>query len=392
MKNQKLLLVGIAYAGFVLLGLSGGLLGVAWPSIQETFGLSLDAVGMLLLVSTTGYLVSSFVSGPVASRVGSGVLFVVGGVLAMVGTLGYSLAPTWWFMVLLGFLGGLGTGSIDAGLNTYFARHHRPSLMNWLHACFGLGATFGPIVMTVSLGADLSWRWSYGATGVLFGVLALAFGLTRTRWESLAPASAEAELDPSAAKIGIADTLRLPLVWLGIAIFVTYAGIETSAGQWPYSLFTEARSVAESTAGVWVSIYWGSLTVGRLFFGGVVDRLGVVRMLRLSMLGVLCGAGMVWWNGADLVSFLGLALTGLSLAPIFPLLVSITPKRVGDKHAANAIGFQVAAAGLGIGILPGLAGVLAEKLGLEIVGPFLLVTSLAMLLLHEALLRSSRRR
>ena len=101
---------------------------------------------------------------------------------------------------------------------------------------------------------------------------------------------------------------------------------------------------------------------------------------------------MLWWNGADLVSFLGLALMGFAQAPIFPLLVSITPKRVGDEHAANAIGFQVAAAGLGVGILPGLAGILAAKLGLEIVGPFLLVASIIMLLLHEVLIRSSGRR
>ena len=392
MKNNKLLLVVIAYAGFVLLGLSGGLLGVAWPSVQDTFGLSLDAVGTLLLASTSGYLVSSFVSGPVALRVGSGTLFAVGGVLGLAGMVGYGLAPAWWLMVLLGFVGGLGSGSIDAGLNAYFARHHRPSLMNWLHACFGLGATFGPIVMTALLGADLSWRWGYGATGVLFGVLALAFGLTRTRWGSLAPASAGAESEPPAANMGVADTLRLSLVWLGIAIFLVYAGIEVSAGQWAYSLFTESRSVTESAAGMWVSVYWGSLTVGRMVFGSAVGRLGVVRVLRLSMLGVLCGAGMLWWNGADLVSFLGLALMGFAQAPIFPLLVSITPKRVGDEHAANAIGFQVAAAGLGVGILPGLAGILAAKLGLEIVGPFLLVASIIMLLLHEVLIRSSGRR
>jgi fucose permease len=88
---------------------------------------------------------------------------------------------------------------------------------------------------------------------------------------------------------------------------------------------------------------------------------------------------------ADVVGFLGLALIGFSLAPLFPLLISHTPKRLGAAHAPNAIGFQVAAAGLGLSLVPGLAGVLAESLGLEIIGPFLLLASIATFLLHEVI-------
>jgi len=45
----------------------------------------------------------------------------------------------------------------------------------------------------------------------------------------------------------------------------------------------------------------------------------------------------------------------------------------------------VAAAGLGLSLVPGLAGVLAESLGLEIIGPFLLLASIATFLLHEVI-------
>ena len=177
------------------------------------------------------------------------------------------------------------------------------------------------------------------------------------------------------------------MVWLGLALFFMHTGIEGAAGQWPYTLFTEARGVAPGTAGLWVGAYWGSLTVGRMVFGLVVDRLGVVPTLRMCMLGAVLGSASVWWNVTDLLGFLGLALIGFSLAPIFPSLTSHTPRRVGAAHAANAIGFQVAAAGIGIAALPGLAGVLAESLGLEIIGPFLFAASVAMFLLHEVVVR-----
>ena len=179
------------------------------------------------------------------------------------------------------------------------------------------------------------------------------------------------------------DTLRLPVVWVGVLLFFVFTGVEGTAGQWPYTLFTEGRGVDPSSAGWWVSVYWGSLTVGRILFGFVVGRLGVVTSSRLGMLGMTVGSALVWWRASGVLSFLGLALIGFSLAPLFPLLISDTPRRVGGAHAPNTIGFQVAAAGLGIALLPGLAGVLAENLGLETVGPFLFVTSAVTLLLHE---------
>jgi len=151
----------------------------------------------------------------------------------------------------------------------------------------------------------------------------------------------------------------------------------------PYTLFTEVRSVAPGTAGLWISIYWGSLTVGRVVFGVVVDRLGVLSTLRTCMFCVILGSVFFWWNVTDILSFLGLALIGFSLGPLFPSLISDTPRRLGAAHAPNAIGFQVAAASLGVAVLPGLAGVLAENLGLEVIGPFLIVASIVMSVLYE---------
>ena len=48
-RETRILTIGISYTGFVILGMPSGLLGVAWPSVRETFGVSLDAVGALLI-------------------------------------------------------------------------------------------------------------------------------------------------------------------------------------------------------------------------------------------------------------------------------------------------------------------------------------------------------
>ena len=80
---------------------------------------------------------------------------------------------------------------------------------------------------------------------------------------------------------------------------------------------------------------------------------------------------------------------GMAFAPLFPLLQLATPGRLGNEHAANAIGFQTAAGYLGVGLLPALAGLLAERISLEIVGPFLLGGAVTMALVHEAIVRRS---
>jgi fucose permease len=294
-------------------------------------------------------------------------------------------------IVPLGLATGLGSGAIDAGLNTYFAANHSTKLMNWLHACFGIGATLGPIVMRVSLAVSGSWRWGYVAAGLLHAGFAVCFWLTRDRWtlaESPDAASPEETSPPPEAQGARAvDTLKLPLVWLGVALFFLYTGVENTTGQWSYSLLTGARSVPPNVAAFWASAYWGSLTVGRIVFGFVTDRLGIERSLRLAMLGAICAAVLIWWNAVNLFGLLGLALMGFAVSPLFPLSVSATPRRVGADHAANAIGFQIALGGLGFSLVPALAGVLAERLGLEVIGPFLLLASIAMFLLHEVAVR-----
>ena len=177
--------------------------------------------------------------------------------------------------------------------------------------------------------------------------------------------------------------MRLPVVWLSIAVFFLYTGIEATTGTWTYSLFTEARAIPASTAGMWVSMYWRSLTVGRLVCGAVVCCMSVYLLLRLCIIGVALGATLIWLNIASMLSFVGLALIGLALAPIFPSLIATTPERLGSTHTANGVGLQIAAAVLGQSLLPGMLGMLARHLGLEMIAPALLAAALGLLVLYE---------
>lgn len=392
-RTRTTLLVAIAFFSYVAIGLPGGVLGVAWPSIRDTFALSLDAVGALFIARTAGYFLSGYLNGQLVQRLGIGRLMALTSAIGGLGMLGYAVTPSWALMVGCAVLGGLGMGAIDAGMNTYFAAVHSASLMNWLHAFFGLGAAISPAVTAALLGAGYAWRWSYVIVAGTLLLTGLLFALTWNGWQMGEQESAGGP----ANKVRAVDTLRVPAAWLGILMFLFFTGLEASGGQWPYTLFTEGRGIDATTAGLWVSVYWASLTVGRILFGIVARRVGTTALLRAAMLGCVGGAALIWVPARlpvlELpISFLGLALLGFFMAPLFPLSISDTHRLVGSRHAANAIGFEISAASLGFATLPGLAGLLAERMGLEVIGPVLVTFAVVMFLLHEAFVQRGTHR
>jgi fucose permease len=337
---------------------------------------------------TAGYLASSFCSGRMLSLMSLGSLLALSCVATAVSLIGYALAPAWWVMVALGAIAGLGAGAIDAGLNTYAATQFSTRMVNWLHACYGVGAASGPAIMTVVLAARHPWQRGYALVGVWQLLLAVCFGLTRKWW--LKPSVSEQPASKEVARIPNISTLKLPVMWLSIAVFFLYTGIEAAAGVWAYTLFTESRGVPMMTAALWVSIYWGGLTVGRLLAGIAVSFVSANRLLRVCVAGMALGAGVIWLNAASVLSFLGLGLIGLASAPVFPSLIATTPARLGPAHTSNGVGFQIAAAVLGQSLLPAFAGVLAGRLGLEVIGPFLFVAAIILSAIVQSLTSARR--
>jgi fucose permease len=283
----------------------------------------------------------------------------------------------------LGLLTGWAAGAIDTGLNIYVAATRTVRIMNWMHGMFGVGATLGPLIMTTIVAVGLSWRLGYVVAGVVHLILGLLFitVLSSMNFRGMAPRPA-AGVDEAARPETPLQTLRLPIVLLGVLSFLLYTGVESTTGQWSFTLFTESRSVSTSLAGFMTSAFWAMLTLGRFVFGAAVDRIGINRLLRGSMIGAILAA-LLFLVPIPAVGFAAVALMGLSLSAIFPTLTSDTPNRVGLSHATNAIGLQTGAASIGFAVLPGLAGVLAARLGLEILGPFLLVSTILMLGVNE---------
>lgn len=381
----KIGLVILAYVAFIALGMPDGLLGVAWPSIRTGFSIPLDAIGMLLPFTTAGYLTSAFISGPLMGRWGVGKVLAISCTMTGLALIGYTLVPVWLMMVFLGLFAGLGAGAIDAGLNSYVAANFGEGLMQWLHASYGIGVTFGPLIMTYALTVMDSWRLGYRIVGGFQLLLAVVFFSTLPKWDQNKTENQESGHPKKLTdyKTPMSETLRQPMVWVGAFLFFLYVGAEISLGTWAYSLLTESRGIEPTLAGLVTGSYWATFTIGRFIAGFFAKRLGVNRLFQSSAILALMGTVLLIWNPIPSSNLIAVALIGFAIAPIFPALMSGTTKRVGDQYAANTIGLQMAATGLGGALIPSLTGILARQFSLEVVPLCMLVVFIGLLGLYQ---------
>ncbi|MDA0246225.1 MAG: MFS transporter [Chloroflexi bacterium] len=382
-RNERLYPVLIAFGTFIILGLPGGLGGVVWPSIRDEFGLGQDALGALLLAGTVGSMAAGLNNGRFLNRWGMGATLLGAAVFDALGFLGYGFAPSWTVLVALGLLTGAGDGLVDSAINTYVAEHHSARTMNWLHACYGLGATLGPLLMRLLFELQQDWRVAYWVVGLAKLAVVVALWQTRHVWRR---AAEPAEGDLPAPTVRGRVVLRMPIVWISITLFFFYGGLEVTPAQWGYTYYTESRMVATTAAIWWTGLFWGVFTLGRFVLGAMAGWLGPVRLVRICLAVALAGAVLMWQPWSNLFSLAGMVLIGGALAPIFPTLVSLTPARVGYQRAAHAIGYQVGAGGIGIALLPALAGVLVAQWDLSLIAPFVVATAVIVIACHELLL------
>jgi fucose permease len=67
-----------------------------------------------------------------------------------------------------------------------------------------------------------------------------------------------------------------------------------------------------------------------------------------------------------------------------------TGQRVGKKHVANAVGFQVSASIIGWAVLPGLAGLIATRATLDAIPYFVVCAAFLVFVTHEVASRARR--
>jgi len=370
---------GTPLALFVTLGLPAGALGVAWPHMRASLGAPLAGLGLLLAAVTVAYFLASASSGPLAERFGEAALLIGGCGLAAIGLLALSLATGWWIVPPVSLLVGAGSGLIDAAVNTHVSLNRGVRYMGLVHASWAGGAALGPQVVVVSVATTGSWRAAFAAAGAAFVVSGLVVALRRHDWSGNGEGGTDLALDQTAPP----PTYRRAMVLMA-GVFLLGAGLEATAGDWSYSQLTLGRLVPTELASWGATLFWAGLAGGRVALGVFGHRFTPTRLLD-GGIGVSALASLVFWLGPPLVSaFIALPLLGAAVSVIFPLLLSLTPSRVGPGMTAHAVGYGLAAGTIGGGGLPAATGLVLQSGGLLTLGPVMTGMAALLLLLHAA--------
>ncbi len=372
-------LLFIIYAAFISLGLPDGVLGVAWPTMRETLGQPLASVGLITLVVTVGSAISSFFSGRVLARLGTGLVVMLSCLMTGLALLGFSFAPAFGWLLLLTVPLGMGAGAVDASLNHFVSAHYSSRHMNWLHGFWGVGATLGPVLMGIALAGNGGWTEGYRTVALiqlsLASLLLLALPLWRRHHATVAAEPVKAVPEPSFKPVST------KALWLAPLSFLLYVAAEMGTGLWAASILVSNRGIPASTAGIWVSVFFGSITVGRFGVGLVANRLGNRLVVRLGIVLAIVGAALFALQGLpSAVSLVGLLLMGLGCAPVFPSLMHETARRFPPSVAQRVIGRQVGFAYVGGSVVPAACGLLASALGLGAIMPVMVGILMALLL------------
>jgi fucose permease len=370
-----IVLLFIIYLSFISLGLPVSILGSAWPIMRISLNASLPDAGILSMIFVGSMTVSCLCIEPLGRLLGTGRLTLAGIFMIAAALLGHSLMPSFFWLCICSLPLGLGAGVVDAGLNNFVALHYKARYMNWLHCFWGVGATLGPVIMSLFIAGDNNWRRGYQSISILefatAGVLVLSLGL----WKRFEPKAA----DPEGGKRETGkkkNPLAVRGVKMSIVSFFMCGALELTAGLWGASYMVIHKNLEPDAASRYTALFYAGITAGRLLSGFISMKLNNRNLVRLGQGFCLSGIVLLILPLPAVFPAAAFILMGFGYAPIVPAMIHETPNRFGKGMSQSVIGLQMAAIFSASALMPPLFGFVLSKTGMGLFPVFLLLSLL----------------
>jgi len=341
------------YVAFAALGLAGGSLGPTLPGLAKQTRTQLSDISVLFFVRSLGYLIACLRGGRFYDRLpGNSMMAAVVMTMAVMMAL-VPMTPWLWLLTVVSLILGTTEGMVEVGANTLLVWVHRDKaapFLNGLHFFFGVGACLSPIIVaqTVLISGKITWAYWVLAVLMLPGVV----------W--LIPLSSPTS--HATSKDGSGGHINYLLVLLVALFLLLYVGAEASFGGWIFT-YTVAIGLSSETAAAYLtSVFWGTLTLGRLLAILLTLHFRPRTLLLVDLIGCLFSGGIILlWSTSSAAIWLGTVGMGLSMASMFPTTVALAERRM--TITAQVAGWFFVGAGTGGMSLPWFIGQLFESIG-----------------------------
>jgi len=337
--------------GFLVIGALQAVYGPAIPTFQQKFGVTAGGAGLSLSAHFTGALLGVLLFHRLRRWATNRVLLGAGYGLMALGAGLFAVASNWNVALAAAFLGGLGFGGIDYGVNLLFTigiRRRGTAMLNLLHANFGIGAVAGPPL--------IGWIGPSRYPWVFLGLALVSAGLLLTLRGVRQHAGTLAHEGDGHTR---SRDRALAIVGAFIVIYVLHVAVETGVGGWEP---THLEALGYSTAGAATatSAYWLMLTLGRFLVIPITLRVSAATIVTVSCVGMTICLALTAVPGMAVIAYLGV---GLFIAPIFPTGLAWLNRVVPATGGATA--YVIAASMLGGVLFPPLLGLAVESSGVR---------------------------
>lgn len=374
------LLLILIYFAFISLGLPDSMLGAAWPTIQLEMDMPMSAGGFIAMIVSTGTIISSFLSGKLIEKFGTGKLTVISVFFTAFALFGFSFSNHYAWLCIMAIPLGLGAGAVDSALNNFVALHFAAKHMNWLHSFWGIGATAGPIIMSLQITRNDSWQLGYLTVAIIQIILVGILLFSLPLWKKYSDNGSKAQESVEKKRQSV---FKLPGITPALTGFFAYCALEATAGLWGASFLVHTKGVAADVAAGWISMYYMGITIGRVFSGFFTAKFSNQTLIRGGMGIIALGAILILSTSTAFLNLTGIILIGLGCAPIYPSMLHETPVRFGKESSSSLMGIQMAFAYIGTTLVPPAFGVFSDFAGIQYYPIFLLLLLVLMFFGNE---------
>ena len=390
------LLLAIIYLSFISLGLPDAVLGSAWPMIYPEFNVPVSYAGIISITISAGTIFSSLQSDRLTKKFGTGKVTAFSVLLTAIALFGFSSSSSFWMMLLWALPYGLGAGSVDASINNYAAIHYASSHMSWLHCMWGIGASFGPYILSFTITHGQNWNMGYRYIAIFQVILTTIIMLSLPLWNKQ-PVNAEIadEISPEQLKetkpLSLKEIISIPGAKAIFLMFFAYCALEQTAILWSSSYLVLHKGIDPETAAAYGALFLVGLTAGRAASGFIALKLNDNQMIRLGQVIVFVGIVMMLAPFADMISLVGLIVIGIGCAPIYPCVIHSTPINFGADKSQAIVGVQMACAYLGSLVMPAIFGLIANYINPALFPYYILLILALMFIMHVRLMKDVKK-
>ncbi|KAJ5985520.1 hypothetical protein N7499_008196 [Penicillium canescens] len=372
----KILSAGLS---FFVAGVNDGSLGSILPYVIRSYDISTDMVAVLYGTTFFGWLVAALTNSTITQYLDLGPIICLGAAIQILAHVLRVWLPPFGLFVVTFFLASLGQAYNDTHANTFVASlHGAHRYLGFIHAMYMAGCLVGPFVATGVASANVDSKW------YLFYVFPLGVGIAnlvlvgasfRDRMASALSSSRRRERRERTATGGalkeIKETLSISGVWLLSLFFFFFLGASITAGGWMVEYLVNVRDGDVKQMGYVPAGFYGGAFLGRLLLAEPTHRFGERRMIFIYA--VLClGLQLVFWLVPNIITeAVAVSLLGLFMGPFFATGISVGTKIFPPELQSSAIAFVFVFGQIGGSVFPALTGIIATRVGVQVLQPML---------------------